>query len=693
MSTVGGKGIQLSFLLANALTLSRWQFATTTLYHFTFVPLTLGLAPLLAIMQTLYYRTHDEKWNRLVRFFAVLFLINFAIGAATGLVQEFEFGMNWSAFSKYVGDVFGAPLAIEGLGAFMLESTFIGLWVFGREHLSPRVHLATIYLVWLGTWLSAYFIIVANSWMQHPVGYQINKSTGTAQATDIATIMFQKFAIFAYVHVILAGCLTGGFVVLGVSAWHLRRGRNVEVFRAAAKLTILLLIPLAAVQLWWGNAFGIQTTNAQPMKIAATEALWNTQQPATVLDLPDRRLHEERPDAVVLDRDPGAALLPRDRLVPRQGRRSEPEPGAAGGPARAGELPAAGRARVLVHARDGLSRRSDAADRALGRLAFVAQEARAGEVVPADCDGRDRRPVSRVFRRLDPDRDRPPALDRLRPAEDRRRGLAELDDDEGRVQPRGVPGALHRARDRRLLSDAPLRTARSTRDRRRRGRSGAGPGAQLLMQTAWFWILFVLWSLYFVTEGFDFGVGMLLPILGRSEHDRRTMIQSIGPVWDGNEVWLIIAGAATFAAFPAWYATMFSGFYVALLLLLVFLITRIVSFEWRGKAESAAWRSFWTWVNAIASLAIPLIWGIALVEPPARRPGLVGAGVHRQLLGSLHAVHGCRGPGVRAALRAPRRRLPRDCARTATCGPRRTVGGADSLFRRRSAAPRSSSGR
>ncbi len=288
----------MSFLLANALTLSRWQFATTTLYHFTFVPLTLGLAPLLAIMQTLYYRTHDEKWNRLVRFFAVLFLINFAIGAATGLVQEFEFGMNWSSFSKYVGDVFGAPLAIEGLGAFMLESTFIGLWVFGREHLSPRVHLATIYLVWLGTWLSAYFIIVANSWMQHPVGYQINKSTGTAQANDIATIMFQKFALFAYVHVILAGCLTGGFVVLGVSAWHLRRGRNVEVFRAAAKLAILLLIPLAAVQLWWGNAFGIADDERAADEDRRDRGALEHGAAGVVLDLPDRRLHEERPDAV-----------------------------------------------------------------------------------------------------------------------------------------------------------------------------------------------------------------------------------------------------------------------------------------------------------------------------------------------------------------------------------------------------------
>ena len=271
----------MSLLATGALELSRWQFATTTLFHFTFVPLTLGLAPILAIMQTKYYRTGDEKWNRLVRFFGTLFLINFAIGTATGFVQEFQFGMNWSAFSKYVGDVFGSPLAIEGLGAFMLESTFIGLWVFGRDRLSPKVHLATIYLVWLGTWLSAYFIIVANSWMQHPVGYEINSSTNTAQANDIAAIMFQKFAIYAYVHVILAGFLTGGFVVLGVAAWHLRNGRNSDVFRSAAKLAIVLLIPLTAFQLYWGNAFGIQTTNAQPMKIAATEALWDTEQPAS----------------------------------------------------------------------------------------------------------------------------------------------------------------------------------------------------------------------------------------------------------------------------------------------------------------------------------------------------------------------------------------------------------------------------
>ena len=268
-------------LLTDALELSRWQFATTTLYHFIFVPLTLGLAPLLAVMQTRWYRTRDDRWLRLTHFFGTLFLINFAIGAATGLVQEFQFGMNWSAFSSYVGDVFGSPLAIEGLGAFMLESTFIGLWVFGRDRLAPRVHLATIYLVWLGTWLSAYFIIAANSWMQHPVGYHIDKQDGRAEADDIVHILFQEFAVVAWGHAILAGMMTGSFLVLGVAAWHLRRGRNTELFGMAARLAIVVALPVALLNLAWGSEFGVFVTNNQPMKIASTEALWTTEQPAS----------------------------------------------------------------------------------------------------------------------------------------------------------------------------------------------------------------------------------------------------------------------------------------------------------------------------------------------------------------------------------------------------------------------------
>ena len=170
----------MTALASTTVDLARIQFATTSIYHFLFVPLTLGLGPLVAIMQTLWHRSGDEAWLRLTRFFGTLLLINFAIGVATGLVQEFEFGMNWSAYSKFVGNVFGAPLAMEGLAAFMLESTFLGLWIFGWNRLSPRVHLATLWIAVLGTWLSAYFILVANSWMQHPVGYKIVERRGAA---------------------------------------------------------------------------------------------------------------------------------------------------------------------------------------------------------------------------------------------------------------------------------------------------------------------------------------------------------------------------------------------------------------------------------------------------------------------------------------------------------------------------------
>jgi cytochrome bd ubiquinol oxidase subunit I len=257
--------------------LARAQFATTSIYHFLFVPLTLGLAPLVAIMQTTWYRTGVDAWLRLTKFFGTLLLINFAIGVATGLVQEFQFGMNWSVYSEFVGGVFGAPLAIEGLAAFFLEATFIGLWIFGWDRLSPRLHLATIWIVALGTWLSAYFILVANSWMQHPVGYKL--VDGEAQLTDVWALLSNEFALRAYVHVLLAGLIFGSTVVLGVSCWHLLRGRNADVFRRAAALALIVAVPATLVQLIVGNRFGEMVTSAQSMKIAASEAQWNTCQP------------------------------------------------------------------------------------------------------------------------------------------------------------------------------------------------------------------------------------------------------------------------------------------------------------------------------------------------------------------------------------------------------------------------------
>jgi cytochrome bd ubiquinol oxidase subunit I len=257
--------------------LARIQFATTSLYHFLFVPLTLGLGPIVAIFQTLWHRTGNEAWLRLTKFFGTLFLINFAIGVATGLVQEFQFGMNWSVYSRFVGDVFGAPLAIEGLAAFFLESTFLGLWIFGWNRLSPRLHLATLWIAVAGTWLSAYFILVANSWMQRPVGYRITE--GRAELTSVWELLSNRFAIWAFGHVILAGLTAGSVVVFGVACWNLVRRRDVELFRRAAKVALIVLVPVSAFNLWFGSHFGIYTTEYQPMKIASTEAQWNTCQP------------------------------------------------------------------------------------------------------------------------------------------------------------------------------------------------------------------------------------------------------------------------------------------------------------------------------------------------------------------------------------------------------------------------------
>ena len=205
------------------LDLARWQFALTSINHFFFVPVTIGLAFLTALLQTAWYRTSKPGYLRLTRFFGTLLVINVAVGVVTGLVQEFEFGMNWSAYSRMVGDIFGAPLAMEGLIAFFLESTFLGLWIFGWDRLSRRVHLLAIWLVALGTVLSAAFIMAANSWMQHPVGYTISKVTGRPQLNDIWAVLTNPVFLWGYLHIIVASLVTASAVMLAVSAWQLRK--------------------------------------------------------------------------------------------------------------------------------------------------------------------------------------------------------------------------------------------------------------------------------------------------------------------------------------------------------------------------------------------------------------------------------------------------------------------------------------
>jgi cytochrome d ubiquinol oxidase subunit I len=267
----------------DTLDLARWQFAITTVYHFFFVPVTISLAAITAGLQTAWYRTGKEKYLRLTKFYGKLFLINIAMGVVTGLVQEFQFGMNWSDYSRFVGDVFGAPLALEGLLAFFLESTFIGLWIFGWDRLPKLVHLGCIWMVVLGTQLSAYFILAANSWMQNPVGFRYNAGRGRAELTDLWAVLTNKVVLVTYPHTIFAAFMVGGAFVAGVALWHLLRRPSVDkdVFRSALKIGAAIVLVASAGVAISGDLQGKVMTEVQPMKMAAAEALYQTEKPAS----------------------------------------------------------------------------------------------------------------------------------------------------------------------------------------------------------------------------------------------------------------------------------------------------------------------------------------------------------------------------------------------------------------------------
>ena len=261
----------------NSLDLARWQFAITTVYHFLFVPITIGLGFLVAGLQTAWYRTSKLQYLRATKFFGKLFLINFAIGVVTGIVQEFQFGMNWSSYSRFVGDIFGAPLAMEGLLAFFLESTFLGLWIFGWDRLPKKLHLASIWLAATGTLLSAYFILAANAWMQHPVGYVLNAEKGRAELVDIKAVLTQKTALATFFHTIPSAAFTAGAFIAGISAYLIIKKRDSEMARSTFKMgAITMLISFVLVGIS-GDLTARVMTEQQPMKMAAAEALYNSQ--------------------------------------------------------------------------------------------------------------------------------------------------------------------------------------------------------------------------------------------------------------------------------------------------------------------------------------------------------------------------------------------------------------------------------
>ncbi len=261
------------------LILARLQFAITTVYHFFFVPLTLGLSVLVAIMETIYVRTGQDVYKQMAKFWGKLFLINFAMGVVTGIVQEFQFGMNWSQYSRFVGDVFGAPLAIEALLAFFLESTFLGIWIFGWDKLSKGMHATAIWLVAIGSNISALWILIANSFMQEPVGYVIRN--GRAEMNNFFSLLLNPNLLVQFPHTVFAGLTTAAFFVLGISAYHLLRKQHVDFFRRSFQIAAIIGTISIGMVILNGHSQAQHMVEAQPMKMASAEALWNSQNPAS----------------------------------------------------------------------------------------------------------------------------------------------------------------------------------------------------------------------------------------------------------------------------------------------------------------------------------------------------------------------------------------------------------------------------
>lgn len=278
----------------DVLLLSRLQFAAATFFHFLFVPLTLGLSILLAIMETIYVRTGNETYLRMARFWGKIFLINFAVGVVTGITLEFQFGTNWSRYSQYVGDIFGSLLAIEASVAFFLESTFIAVWALGWNRLSAKAHAVAIWLVAIASNLSAVWILIANAWMQHPVGYVIRN--GRAELESLWAIVTQGSAIHAFIHTVSGAYILTGFFVMGVSAYHLLRRNEVDFFTRSFRMALSFALIFSIVEAVQGHANGAKVAETQPTKLAAMESLWETTQgaPQYLLVIPDEANQRNR---------------------------------------------------------------------------------------------------------------------------------------------------------------------------------------------------------------------------------------------------------------------------------------------------------------------------------------------------------------------------------------------------------------
>jgi cytochrome d ubiquinol oxidase subunit I len=283
----------------DVLTLSRWQFAITCMFHFIFVPLTIGISILTAYFETRYVMTNDETWLKMTQFWGKLFLINFALGIVTGITMEFQFGMNWAEYSRYVGDIFGAPLAIEATVAFFLESVFIGVWVFGWNKISKRMHAVSIWLVAFGTNLSALWILLANGWMQKPVGYHlVTDAAGRVRAEmiDFVALLLNPYGLIKFFHTVTSGYAVAAFFVMGISAWHLLRKNELNFFKRSFRSAAVFGLVSCLLVVMTGDFHAVEIAKVQPAKFAAMESVWETQRgaPMSLILIPDEQNERNR---------------------------------------------------------------------------------------------------------------------------------------------------------------------------------------------------------------------------------------------------------------------------------------------------------------------------------------------------------------------------------------------------------------
>ena len=663
----------------DVVTLSRLQFALTAMYHFLFVPLTLGLALLLAIMESVYVMTGRTVWREATQFWGTLFGINFAMGVATGVTMEFQFGTNWAYYSHYVGDIFGAPLAIEGLMAFFLEATFVGLFFFGWKRLSKVQHLVVTWLVALGANFSALWILVANAWMQNPVGAAFNPQTMRMELTSFSEVLFNPVAQSKFVHTVSAGYVTGAMFVMSIAAYFILNRRHVDIARRSLTVAASFGLASALSVVVLGDESGYTAGENQKMKIAAIEAMWETEPPPasfTVFGFPDLKSETTKDEIRIpyllgliatrsLDKpvEGVKALVERSETRIRNGMagyqwlaKEGGHPNAAVPPELEASMRDVGHSLLVKRIRPDIENATDAQIHeaamstipdvpvlfwsfrimvalgfyfiALFAVAFyLSSKRRCGKPwflrmvmysLPLPWVAAELGWIVAEYGRqpwiIDgDDADVPRRLQHPRV--------------ECRGEPRGLRAVLQRARhhrcraDRQICPHRPTGGGRASSHRRARA-SRAGAGAEpigkakamfdyMTLRLIWWALLGVLLAGFAVLDGFDIGVAMLHPFVARNDAQRRVTLNAIGPVWEGNQVWFILGGGAVFAAWPPLYAVSFSGFYLAMLLVLIGFILRPVAIVFRGKREARGWRETWDWLFFVSGFVPALIFGVA----------------------------------------------------------------------------------